>query len=337
MNKSAKILIIFAALSLLFLSCSSINQKLRSKPRYRSSPTKTEEKTPSSEKTVAANPVSVSTASTASSNLITSLNFLEKKSASSFALDNVRVTYYVLAKSERCAVDSLSACLQEKIQQGKIEEKDFQYTYFLDQVLVEGSGILAWKSREYFVTYNKLRENNWTPERLGVKNTYSCSNFSFRNKHALDFIADNISKKDVFTPIEEARNPNGLTASTQPAVDWRTVSVNPSDFPLSVPDTKRREVLTQRYAAAGQKKPMPRSFILLEFPTGEKFLTEAADTGSGIPRGTIDWRIGNTAAEIAYKASLGSTAKATCYVFDDPTITFEMVLEQGRIEAEKLK
>jgi hypothetical protein len=78
---------------------------------------------------------------------------------------------------------------------------------------------------------------------------------------------------------------------------------------------------------------MPRSFIVLEFPTGEKFLTEAADTGSGIPRGTIDWRIGNTAAEIAYKQSLGSAAKATCYVFDDPTITFDMVVEQSTSEA----
>ena len=337
MDKPAKILIGFAALGLLLLGCSAINKKLPSKPRYRSSPTKSEEKAPVTEKSAAPSQPSSTPTSAANSNLITSLKFLEKKSASSFTLDNVRVTYYVLAKSARCAVDSLSACLQEKIQQSKIEEKDFQYTYFLDQALVEGSGILEWKGREYFVTYNKLRENGWTPERLGTKNTYSCSNFSYRSKQALGFIDDNLSKKDVFTPVEEARHPNGLTASTQPAVDWQTASVNPADFPLSVPDAKRREVLTQRYAAAGQKKPAPRSYILLEFPTGEKFLTEAADTGSGIPRGTIDWRIGNTAAEIAYKASLGSAAKATCYVFDDPTITFEMVLEQGRLEAEKLE
>jgi hypothetical protein len=336
-NKSAKILFGLAALGLLFLSCSSINQKLRSKPRYRSSPPKTEEKASSAQKTVSPSQPSGSPESAASRNLVTSLKFLEKKSASHFTLDNVRVTYYVLAKSNRCAVDSVSTCLQEKIQQGEIEEKDFQYTYFLDQAVLEGSGILSWKGRDYFVTYNKLRDNGWAPERGGAKNNYTCSNFFFTSKQALDFIEDNIANKDIFTPIEQASHPNGLTASSQPAVDWQTVSVNPADFPLSVPDAKRRDVLTQRYVAAGQKKPAPRSYILLEFSTGEKFLTEAADTGSGIPRGTIDWRIGNTAAEIAYKASLGTTAKATCYVFDDPTITFEMVLEQARLETEKLK
>ncbi len=337
MGKSVKILFGLAALSLLFLSCSSINQKLRSKPRYRSSPAKTEEKTPSTENSGVPNQPSISNASAAGSNLITSLKFLERKSASSFTLDNVHVTYYVLAKSARCAVDSLSLCLQEKIRQSKIDEREYQYTYFLDQVVLEGSGIMQWSGREYTVTYNKLRDNGWMPERNGTKNNYTCSNFSFTAKQALDFIKSNIATENIFTPIEQARHPNGLTASTQPAVDWQTVSVNPADFPLSVPDASRREVLTQRYAAAGQRKPVQRSFILLEFPTGEKFLTEAADTGSGIPRGTIDWRIGNSAAEIAYKASLGTTAKATCYVFDDPTITFEMVLEQGRLEAEKLR
>ena len=337
MDKSTKILIGFAALGLLLVGCSAINKKLPSKPRYRSTPAKPEEKTPATEKSAVQNQPSISPASAASNNLVTSLEFLERKSAARFTLENVRVTYYVLAKSSRCAVDSLSPCMQEKIQQSKIEEKNFQYTYFLDQTVLEGSGILSWKGREYFVTYNKLRDNGWAPERGGVKNNYTCSNFSFTSKQALDFIEDTISNKEIFTPIEEARNPNGLTASTQPAVDWQTVSVNPADFPLSVPDAKRREVLAERYTSAGQKKPMPRSFILLEFPTGEKFLTEAADTGSGIPRGTIDWRIGNTAAEIAYKASLGSAAKATCYVFDDPTITFEMVLEQGRLEEEQLK
>lgn len=268
--------------------------------------------------------------SAASAALITSTTFLSKKSSSRFAVDAVRVTYYVLAKSDRCAVDSLSTCLQEKIRQSSINDEDFQYTFFLDQVILEGSGILEWKGREYAVTYDKLRNNGWTPERGGVKNNYTCSNFSYTSKQAPDFIKSNISNKDLFVPMEEARHPNGLTASGQPAIDWQTVSVNPSDFPLSVPDVRRRDVLAERYAANGQKKPAPRSYVLLEFPSGEKFLTEAADTGSGVPQKSIDWRIGNTAAEIAYKQSLGQEAKATCYVFDDPTITFEMALEQSR-------
>lgn len=340
MDTVIKIIVGLAALWLLF-GGKGVLDKRQNAPRKERvevpAAVKPERKTPpATSKTSAAQPTTPASA-IASMNLITSLDFLNKKSASRFSLDKVRVTYYVLAKSVRCAVDSLAPCLQDAIRHARIDEKDFQYTYFLDHVLIEGSGILEWRGREYSVRYDKLRQYGWTPERGGVKNNYTCASFSYASKQALDFIKDNLSNKDLFTPVAEERYPNGLTASGQPAVDWRTVSVNPGDFALSVPDAKRRETLSERYSARGQKKPAPRSYIVLEFSTGEKFLTEASDTGSGVQKNWLDWRIGNTAAEIAYKESLGPYAKATCYVFDDPTITFEMAVEQGRERVDREK
>lgn len=330
MDTLAKVLVGLAALWLLFGGRGLLDKHQRAKPKDQPTATFPERKAPAvTEKSAPPGQPSAPGATTSAS-LITSLDFLKKKSAASFTMDQVRVSYYVLARSARCAVDSLTPCLQERIRQAGIDAKEFQYTYFLDQVLVEGSGILEWQGREFAVSYDKLRALGWTPERNGAKNIYTCSNFKYLGKQALDFVNANLSNRDVFTPIEEARSPQGLTASGQPAVDWCTVSVNPGDFPMSVPDAKRRDVLAERYTARGQKKPAPRSFIVLEFPTGEKFLTEASDTGSGVQPNVIDWRIGNTAAEIAYKDRLGSVAKATCYTFDDPTIGFEMVLEQGR-------
>lgn len=269
----------------------------------------------------------------ASNNLITSLEFLNKKCTARFTLDRIRVTYYVLAKSARCAVDSLSPCLQEAVRKARLDEEDFQYTYFFDRVLVEGSGILEWRGRQYSVRYDRLQQHGWTKDRRDANNSYTCAGFAYTGKSAIDFISDNIANRELFTPMEEEPFPNGQTASLQPAVDWRTLSVNPVDLPLSVPDARRRDELGARYAARGQKKPAARSFIVLEFPSGERFLTEAADTGSGVQRRAVDWRIGNTAVEINYKESLGPYAKATCYVFDDPTITFEMVLEQSTSDA----
>jgi len=328
MDTLVKILVGLAVVWLMFGGKGVLDKHQRVKPKDQAeapAPVDAEKKIPPSTSTkTAAQP------SNAAANLITSMDFLKKKSASRFALDAVRITYYLLAKSVRCAVDSLPSCLLEAIRKAKIDEKDFQYTCFLDRVLLEGTGILEWRGREYCVRYDKLRELGWTPERGGAKNNYTCASFSFTSKNALDFIKDNLSNKELFTPIEEERYPNGQTASGQPVVDWQTVSVNPADFPLSVPDAKRREVLTERYTSRGDKAPAPRCFIVLEFPTGEKFLTEASDTGSGVPQKTIDWRIGNTAGEIAYKESLGPVAKATCFVLEDDNFTFDMLLEKSK-------
>jgi hypothetical protein len=257
---------------------------------------------------------------------ISSVDYLKSNAKSSFTIDKVRVTYYLIAKSERCHVDSLETCLQDRIRTAKIDTKDFQYTYFFDRVINSGTGILTWQGQSYLVRYDKLRENNWASH----KNNYSCAGFSYRTKKAVEFITANLAKKDLFTPLSETEFPNGSTVSGQGAVDWQTLSINPADFPMSVPDERRRAVLAKRYTASGAKAPASRVFVVLEFANGNRFLTEASDGGSGVKKGWVDWRIGNTSAEIRYFLSLGSTAKATCFVFDDPSVTAEQVLGQSK-------
>lgn len=261
-------------------------------------------------------------------NLISSTDYLKSKAQKSLEIPKVRVTYYCVARSERCALDSLDACLRDRVRAAKIDPLDFQYTYFLDRALNSGTGILNYQSKKFLVRFDKLRENNWAAGKRAQKNNYTCSGFSYKSKEALAFINANLTKKDLFTPLEEIEYPNGLTVSGQPAVDWQTLAVNPNDIPLSVPEEKRRAILTQRATTNGTKTPAPRVFTVLEFANGQKFLTEAADGGSGVQKGWVDWRIGNTSTEIRYFQGLGSSAKATYYVFDDPKITFEKVLEK---------
>jgi hypothetical protein len=263
-------------------------------------------------------------------NMISSVDYLKSKAQANFEIAKVRVTYYLIAKSERCAVDSLEACLQERIRAANIDPLDFQYTYFLDRVINSGTGILAWQGQKYLVRFDKLRENNWTAGERAQKNKYACSGFSYKSKKAVEFITANLAKKDLFTPLAEVEHPNGLTVSGQPAIDWMTLAIHPADFPMSVPEQKRRAILTQRFTASGGKAPLPRVFVVLEFSNGNKFLTEAADGGSGVQKGWVDWRIGNSSAEIRYFQALGSSAKATCYVFDDPQVTIEKVLAQSK-------
>ncbi|MDZ7293019.1 MAG: hypothetical protein ONB44_24815 [candidate division KSB1 bacterium] len=263
-------------------------------------------------------------------NVIPSVAYLKSKAKSSFELSKVHVTYYLIDKSERCQIDSLESCLRDRIRTAQINARDFQYTYFFDRALNSGTGILTWQGQQYMVRYDKLREYNWSSGERSQKNNYSCTNFSYRSKKAIEFITANLAKKDLFTPLQEVEYPNGLTVSGQPAVDWRTLSINPADFPMSVPNEKRRAVLTQRFTAKAYKAPAPRVFVVLEFANGNKYLTEAADGGSGVQKGWVDWRIGNTSTEIRFFHSLGNTAKATCFIFDDPTITLDKVLEQSR-------
>jgi hypothetical protein len=263
-------------------------------------------------------------------NIISSTAYLEKKAQARLEISKVRVTYYFIAKSERCQVDSLEACLQDRVRAAKIDPLDFQYTYFLDRALNSGTGILTWQGQKYLVRYDKLRENNWASGERSQKNKYTCTGFSYRSKKAIEFINANLAKKDLFTPLSDVEHPNGLTVSGQPAMDWLTLAINTTDFPMSVPEPKRRATLTQRYTANGGKAPAPRVFVVLEFSNGQKYLTEAADGGSGVQKGWVDWRIGNSSPEIRYFQALGSSAKATSFVFDDPKVTLEKVLEQSR-------
>jgi len=263
-------------------------------------------------------------------NLISSLDYLKDKAQSSLEIPQVRVTYYLIAKSERCALDSLETCLRDRARGAKIDPLDFQYTYFLDRVLNTGTGILNYQGQKFLVRYDKLRANNWAAGKRAPKNKYACTGFSYKSKEALEFINANLAKKDLFTPLAEVEHPNGLTISGQPALDWLTLAVNPNDIPMSVPDENRRATLTQRFAANNAKAPAPRVFVVLEFINGQKFLTEAADGGSGVQKGWVDWRIGNSSTEIRYFQALGSSAKATYFVFDDPKITLEKVLDKSQ-------
>jgi hypothetical protein len=57
---------------------------------------------------------------------ISSVDYLKSKAKSSFTIDKVRVTYYLIAKSDRCQVDSLETCLQDRVRTAKIDPRDFQ-------------------------------------------------------------------------------------------------------------------------------------------------------------------------------------------------------------------
>ena len=261
---------------------------------------------------------------------IYSVEYLKKISRSHFTYDRMRVTYYVLAKSIRAVVDSLPECLQEHVRKNGIDTNDFQFTYFLDLVLTAGSGVLRWEGQDYFVRYDLLRAHGWPANEGRRRNDYRCSSFSFRNKKATEFIRANIANKALFTPLSEAPYPNGRAASGEAVVDWQTLAVNPVDLPLSVPNAKRRETLTRRFRASGRRPPQPRVFVVLEFPNGRKFLTEASDTGSGVKANTVDWRIGNTSAEIDFFHALGESAKATGYLVEDEKMSFEQVWVQSK-------
>lgn len=261
---------------------------------------------------------------------IHSLEYLKTLDARPATLEQVRVTYYVRDNSVRCHFDSLHACLQERILEKDLNARDFQYTYFFDRVLDSGSGVLTWEMREYLVQYEALRKYGWTSGKRNLTNDYRCDSFSYRSKKSVEFIQDNLLNRELFRPLEGSRFPNGQTASGEPAVDWQTLAVNLTDFPLSVPEAKRRESWAKRAGATGKRPPRARVFVVLEFPNGKKFLTEASDTGSGLRSRTVDWRIGNTTEEIAFFQTLGNKAKATAFAFDDAKITFEQALALSR-------
>ncbi|MEK7727718.1 MAG: hypothetical protein AAB354_04850 [candidate division KSB1 bacterium] len=261
---------------------------------------------------------------------IHSLAFLKSLDARPLTLENVQVTYYLRENSTRCHFDSLPPCLQDHLDERELNARDFQYTYFFDRVLDSGSGVLTWEMREYLVQYEALRRFFWTSGKRNFTNDYQCKSFSYRSKKGVEFIQDNLMNRELFRPLERSRFPNGQTASGEAAIDWQTLAVNLADFPLSVPDAKRRESWTKRAGANGTRPPRARVFVVLEFPNGRKYLTEASDTGSGLKSRTVDWRIGNTSEEIAFFLTLGNKAKATAFMLDDSKITFAEVLARSQ-------
>ncbi len=240
----------------------------------------------------------------------------------------VGLTYYLLANSKRLAFESLDACLREKITAQKIDPEEFQYTYFLDRVMMAGSGRMTYEGKEYFTRYDLLRKAGWNKGKHAGRNNYTCRSFSWKSKNALEFIRKNLKSEAVFIPVEKAPAPNGRTASGQEAIDWVTVSVNPKDFPMSVPNKARRQQLSKRFSKEGKKAPKARSYILLITENQGMYLTEAMDTGGGVKEGWVDWRIGNSAEDIARFHRLGKTAMAYCFTSDDPNMTLDKILRQ---------
>ena len=262
-------------------------------------------------------------------NQIKSQDWLQKNGTFMREVQAARLTYYLIAKSDRTHLDSVSACLKQAVLGNNIDAQDFQYTYFLDRVLLNGGGVMNWQGKRYRVTYDKLRAAGWASGARDIRNNYTCSGFNYRSKNAVAFIRQNLSNENLFIPLEKARFPNGAAVSGQPIVDWQTISVNPRTFPLSVPEPRRRQVLTDRYSD-NALAPAPRSFVVIQTQDGKMFLTEAADTGGGVKDGWIDWRIGNTSGELKYFFSLGTTVKAWCYTFDDPGVTFDHVFQRSQ-------
>lgn len=120
------------------------------------------------------------------------------------------------------------------------------------------------------------------------------------------------------------------TAAGGISIPWQTLSVNPFDFPLSVPEEERRKYLAELLAVERKRAPEPRVFLALEFPTGEKYLTETSDTGSAIKSGTVAWHIRDEAADLAFLQTLGENANAICFILNDAFLTFEEVRLQSQ-------
>ena len=263
-------------------------------------------------------------------NLIAAVDWLQANAARQGEWRDISLTYSILPRSDRCQVDSLPACLQEKIREAKIDPVDFQFTYFFDQVFLSAEGVLVGSQKAFFIDFEGLRRSGWRTGFRDFSNRYTCSKFKYRSKYPLDFIKNNYKKSSIFTPIEQAPFPNGVTASGQPTVDWHAVSINPKAFPLSVPDAKQRQSLAQVYAKQGKLAPQPRSFIVIQAEDGRMFLTEAMDAGSDLAEDAIAWRIGNNSTEIDYFKRLGDKAKALCFILDDASVDIGAVLDASR-------
>lgn len=257
---------------------------------------------------------------------ISSMEWLRSNGNFVVEMQEANMTYYLLANSSRLHIDSVDACLKQAVLSRNIDPVDFQYTYFLDRVIVAGSGFLIWDSKKYLTSYDRVRGAGWS----SGSRKYSCSNFSYQSQNALAFIRQHITSESIFVPVEKARYPNGATASGQGAIDWVSLSVNARDFPLSVPDATRRAQLETNFVNEGKRKPAARSYVVIQTADGKLFLTEAMDTGSGVKPGWIDWRIGNSSTEIKYFFSLGRKVKAYGFTFDDPNMTYEKVLANSR-------
>ena len=263
-------------------------------------------------------------------NQIFSLDWLEQNGKKVKKLSDIHLTYYLLANSRRCSLDSLAPCIREKIKSNGIDALEYQFTYFLDRVMIAGSGEMEWDKQRYVTHFNLLRDAGWNSGVHAGQNNYTCRDFKFKDKNGLEFIKQNIKNNKVFIRRQDHDAPNGRTFSGQEAVDWHTVSVNLHDFPLSVPEGKRRNQLAKKLKSTAIAGLYSRSFIVIKTRDGKMFLTEAMDTGTGVKNGWIDWRIGNSSDQIKYFLSLESPFEATCYTFDDPQISLTKVLSSSK-------
>lgn len=255
-----------------------------------------------------------------------SRDYLQDLSAYVYHLPEVEVTYHVLPHSDRCAVDSLPACLQQEVRANQIDPREFQYTYFCDRVSLAGAGILRWQNREYMVTADSLAAGGWNGGKQKAANSYDCAAFSYKSKTSLEFIPERLKAKSVFVPIAKASFPNGPTVSGQQAIDWLTLAVNPAELPLSVPDLAMRRLLSQNKSGTKRKAPFARVYVVLEFPGGYKLLTEAADVNENLKVKQVSLRIADSGNDVVAFQTLGSRATATAYLVADENMTYDRIL-----------
>ncbi|MFQ5631848.1 MAG: hypothetical protein ACE5I1_24005, partial [bacterium] len=93
---------------------------------------------------------------------ISSMDWLRSNGNFVVEMQEANMTYYLLANSNRCHIDSLYACLKQAVLSQNIDPVDFQYTYFLDRVIRAGSGFLVWEGKSYLTSYDKVRKAGWS-------------------------------------------------------------------------------------------------------------------------------------------------------------------------------
>ncbi|MDZ7269230.1 MAG: hypothetical protein ONB48_17215 [candidate division KSB1 bacterium] len=168
---------------------------------------------------------------------------------------------------------------------------------------------------------------------VAVADTMEVSRHPAVQIQSLDFLQDHSKYLLVINPVTVTyhRSPgaNQVTAAGSVALPWQTLSVNPFDFPLSVPEAERRGRLAAVMAAERKRTPEPRVFIVLEFGDGKRYLTEASDTASALPSRTVSWYIGEAASDPAFSQTPGEQARAYCFIIDDPAVTFARVEAQS--------
>jgi len=115
-------------------------------------------------------------------NVIASVDWLQANATQQGDWREVTIAPALLPRSDRCQVDSLPDCLQEKIREAGIDPVDFQFTYFFDQAFATGAGILVGREKAFVIDFEGLRRAGWQSGFRAFDNHYTCAQFKYRSK-----------------------------------------------------------------------------------------------------------------------------------------------------------